>query len=91
VLSGFKTLKVCTAYEYQGRKIGHLPYNIEPENVRPIYTECKGWNADLTGLTSYDALPVEFTDYIAFIENEVSVPVKILSVGPDRKQTILRG
>jgi adenylosuccinate synthase len=91
VLSGFKTLKVCTAYEYQGRKIDHLPYNIEPENVRPIYTECKGWNADLTGLTSYDALPVEFTDYIAFIENEVGVPVKILSVGPDRKQTILRG
>jgi len=90
VLSGFETLKVCTAYDYKGSRIDHLPYNIEPENVQPIYTELKGWNADLTGMTSYDALPSEFTDYIAFIEKEVGVPVKIVSVGPDRKQTILR-
>jgi len=90
VLSGFKTLKVCTAYKYKGQTIDHLPYNIEPENVEPIYTEFKGWNAELTGLTSYDQLPKELTDYIAFIETECGVPIKIVSVGPDRKQTIMK-
>ena len=48
VLSGFEKLKVCTAYEYMGKTITHLPYNIEPENVTPIYTEMKGWTQDLT-------------------------------------------
>lgn len=90
VLSGFKTLKVCTAYKYNGQEIDHLPYNIEPENVQPVYTELKGWNADLTGMTSYDALPKELVDYIEFIEKEVEVPIKIVSVGPDRKQTIVK-
>ena len=90
VLSGFKTLKVCTAYKYNGQSIGHLPYNIEPENVQPIYTEFKGWNADLTGMTTYEQLPKELVEYIAFIENEVGVPIKIVSVGPDRKQTIMK-
>lgn len=90
VLSGFKTLKVCTAYKYNGKEIDHLPYNIEPENVQPVYTEFKGWNADLTGMTSYDALPKELVDYIEFIEKEVEVPIKIISVGPDRTQTIVK-
>lgn len=90
VLSGFETLKVCTAYKYKGQQIHHLPYNIEPENVEPIYTEFKGWNADLTGLTTCEQLPKELTDYIEFIEKEVEVPIKIISVGPDRKQTIMK-
>jgi adenylosuccinate synthase len=90
VLSGFETLKVCTAYNYKGTEISHLPYNIEEENVSPIYTEFKGWKADLTGLTTFDSLPKELKDYIEFIEKEVEVPIKIVSVGPDRKQTITR-
>ena len=90
VLSGFETLKVCTAYEYKGKTIEHLPYNIEPENVTPIYTDFKGWKADLTGMSSYEELPSELKDYIDFIEKEVEVPIKIISVGPDRKQTILK-
>lgn len=90
VLSGFKTLKVCTSYNYNGNEISHFPYNIEPENVTPIYSEFKGWDEDLTGMTSADELPQNVLDYIAFIEKEVEVPVKIVSVGPDRKQTILR-
>ncbi|MCZ8145663.1 adenylosuccinate synthase [Flavobacterium sp.] len=90
VLSGFDTLKVCTAYQYKGKTIHHLPYNIEAENVTPIYTEFKGWNADLTGLTTYESLPQELKEYIAFIEQEVEVPIKVVSVGPDRKQTIMR-
>lgn len=90
VLSGFKTLKVCTAYQYKGEKITHFPYNIEPENVEPIYTEMKGWQADLTGMTTYDELPTELKTYIEFIEKEIEVPIKVVSVGPDRTQTILK-
>jgi adenylosuccinate synthase len=88
VLSGFETLKVCTAYDYKGKTIEHLPYNIEPENVTPIYTDFKGWKADLTGMSTFDELPVELKNYIDFIEKELEVPIKIVSVGPDRKQTI---
>ncbi len=88
VLSGFETLKVCTAYDYKGQTISHLPYTIEPENVTPIYTDFKGWKADLTGMSSYDELPAELKNYIDFIEKELEVPIKIVSVGPDRKQTI---
>ena len=90
VLSGFETLKVCTTYNYKGEEISHLPYNIEPENVTVIYTEFKGWNEDLTAMTSADQLPQNLLDYVAFIEKETGVPVSIVSVGPDRKQTITR-
>jgi len=90
VLSGFETLKVATAYNYKGEVIHHLPYNIEEENVKPVYTEFKGWKQDLTGLTTFESLPKELKDYIEFIEREVEVPIKIVSVGPDRKQTIKR-
>lgn len=90
VLSGFKTLKVCTAYQYKGQKITHFPYNIEPENVEPVYTEMKGWQADLTGMTTYDELPAELKTYIEFIEKEIEVGIKVVSVGPDRTQTILK-
>ncbi len=90
VLSGFETLKVCTAYNYQGAEIDHLPYNIEPENVTPVYKEFKGWQADLTGMSKFDELPTELKSYIEFIEKEVEVPIKIISVGPDRKQTIVK-
>lgn len=90
VLSGFDALQVCTAYNYKGQQIKHLPYNIEPENVTPIFTEMKGWKADLTGMTTYDELPQELKTYIEFIEKEVEVPIKVISVGPDRKQTIMK-
>ncbi|RBW56689.1 adenylosuccinate synthase [Tenacibaculum sp. E3R01] len=90
VLSGFDTLKVCTSYKYKGEEISHLPYNIEPENIEPIYTEFKGWDNDLTGMTTKEELPKNLLDYISFIEKETEVPIKIVSVGPDRKQTIVR-
>ena len=90
VLSGFETIKICTAYNYQGKEITHLPYNIEPENVSPIYTEFKGWKADLTKMENADELPKNLKAYIDFIEKELEVPVKIVSVGPDRKQTVFR-
>ena len=90
VLSGFDTLKVATSYNYKGDEISHLPYNIEEENVTPIYKSFKGWAADLTGMTNYDELPKELKEYIQFIEDELEIPIKIVSVGPDRKQTIMK-
>ena len=90
VLSGFENLKVAIAYNYKGHSIDHFPFNIEPENVTPIYKTFKGWQADLTGMTTFEELPAALKEYIAFIEKEVEVPIKIISVGPDRKQTILK-
>lgn len=90
VLSGFKTLKACTSYNYKGSEITHFPYNIEEENVTPVYTKFEGWSEDLTSMTKVDTLPKQLINYIKFIEDFVKVPVKIVSVGPDRKQTIVR-
>lgn len=90
VLSGFETLKVCTAYNYRGEEITHLPYNIEAENVTPVYTHFKGWKEDITRLTKASEMPKELNDYIDFIEKELEIPVNVVSVGPDRLQTIDR-
>ncbi|MFI1743061.1 adenylosuccinate synthase [Thalassobellus sediminis] len=90
VLSGFETLKVCTAYKYKGEVIEHFPYNIEPENVEPVYTEFNGWSEDLTGMSETSQLPKALNEYIEFLEKELETPITIVSVGPDRKQTIFR-
>jgi adenylosuccinate synthase len=90
VLSGFKKLKVCTAYRYKGEKITHFPYNIEAQSVTPIYTEMDGWAEDLTKMSKASDLPKALNTYIDFLEKELEVPIKIVSVGPDRTQTILR-
>ncbi|WP_456437185.1 adenylosuccinate synthase [Psychroserpens sp.] len=90
VLSGFKTLKVCTAYTYKGETISHLPFNIEAENVTPIYTDFKGWKEDLTKMRDVSQFPKELNEYIEFLEKELEIPITIVSVGPDRTQTIDR-
>ena len=90
VLSGFENLKVCTAYKYKGETIKHLPYNIEPENVEPIYSTFDCWKEDLTKMTSPDQFPKALNEYIAFLEAELEIPIKVVSVGPDRTQTIHR-
>jgi adenylosuccinate synthase len=90
VLSGFKELKVCTTYHYNRQEISHLPYNLSAEDLKPIYKTLKGWEEDITKVDSYDNLPKTLKDYITFIEEFVEVKVKIVSVGPDRKETILR-
>ncbi|MCD6544617.1 MAG: adenylosuccinate synthase, partial [Flavobacteriaceae bacterium] len=84
VLSGFKTLKVCTTYNYKGKEIDFFPYNIEKENVSVNYTEIKGWHEDLTKMSKADELPQNLNDYVSFIEDFVGVSVKVVSVGPDR-------
>ena len=90
VLSGFPKIKVCTAYDYKGERITHLPYNIEPDNVTPIFIEMEGWKKDLTQLSNPGELPPALNAYIDFLEKELEVPIKIVSVGPDRTQTIHR-
>ncbi len=90
VLSGFEKIKVCTAYNYKGKEIEHLPYNIESENVTPIYMEMEGWEKDLTQMEKAEQLPKTLHTYIDFLEEELQVPIKIVSVGPDRTQTIHR-
>lgn len=90
VLTGFDTIKVCTAYNYRGQEITHFPYNIEAENVTPIYKHFDGWSQDLTRMTEVSQFPQQLEAYIDFLEQELEVPIKIVSVGPDRKQTIFR-
>ena len=88
VLSPFEKIKICTRYRYQGTEIDHLPYAVDDDALEPVYTELEGWQQDLTGLDNYDDAPEALKNYIRFIEDQVGVPVTIISVGPDRKQTI---
>ena len=88
VLDTFPTIKACVAYRKNGETLTHFPYDIE--GVEPVYTELKGWQTDLTQLKSEEELPQEFKEYIAFLEKELGVPVKYVSIGPDRDQTITR-
>lgn len=89
VLDQFDTIRACTAYEVDGTETRDFPYSIDdPSRVKPIYHDIKGWKTDLTHITSADQFPAELTNYIKFLENELCVPVCIVSVGPDRKQTI---
>jgi adenylosuccinate synthase len=90
VLSGFDNIKVCIGYKYKGEVITHFPYNIEPDNLEPIYIGFDVWSEDITKITNFDNLPEELKEYIEFIEKELEIPIKIVSVGPDRTQTILR-
>ena len=90
VLSGIKTIKVCTHYKIQKKIIDYLPFDIQSESVTPQYVDIPGWEEDLTGIEEISELPKKFSDYIDFLEKELQVPIKIVSVGPDRKQTIFR-
>ena len=90
VLSGFPTIKVCTHYKTKEGNIEHFPFSIEPENVTPEYIELAGWKEDLTQMSKEEEFPAEFNAYIEFLEKELETPIKIVSVGPDRKQTIFR-
>ena len=88
VLSGFKTIKICTSYLYKGNEIEHFPYDINSENIEPIYKSFNGWEDDLTQKEDFDDLPKSLKEFISYIEKELNIPMSIVSVGPDRKQTI---
>ena len=89
VLNTFKTIKVAVAYEIGGKQLDYFPFE-SGEDVKPVYKEFKGWDCDICSVRSYEDFPQELKDYVAFIEKETGCPVKIISVGPDRKEIVLR-
>ena len=89
VLDDFETIKACVAYKQHGEQIDHFPYSID-EGIEPVYVEMPGWKTDMTKFTSEDQFPEEFKAYIAFLEKELETPITIISIGPDRDQTIVR-
>lgn len=89
VLDGFDTVKACVAYETGGKEIEEFPFALK-EDLHPVYVELPGWKTDMTGMTSEDEFPEEFNAYLSFLEAELGVRIKIVSVGPDRAQTIHR-
>ena len=91
VLSGLGELKVCTEYKYRGEIIEHLPYSLDQELLEPVYIDMDAWKEDLTQIDSEKDLPNELKAYTKFIEKYTGVPVVLISVGPDRKQTLWRG
>lgn len=89
VLDDFEMIRACVAYKIDGQETDEFPFDI-CEDVEPVYVEMPGWKTDMTKMTSEDEFPEEFNAYLSFLEEELGVPVKIVSVGPDREQTIIR-
>jgi adenylosuccinate synthase len=89
VMNDFDTIKVATAYRIGDEVVNHFPYEVN-DSIEPIYTEFKGWKCDICKVRRYEDFPEEFKQYVEFIERETGVPVKIISVGPDREETIVR-
>ena len=89
VLDTFETIKCAVAYKMNGEEVTEFPYEID-DTIEPIYAELPGWKCDMTKMQSEDEFPEEFNAYVSFLEAELEVPIKIVSVGPDRDQTIIR-
>lgn len=89
VLDSFEKIYACTHYKYNGEVIDYMPYDINAIKPEPIYEEIEGWNQDLTGIRSKEEIPAALANYIAYLEKALEVPIKYLSVGPDRTQTIV--
>ena len=91
VLNIFEEIKICTHYELPtGERIDRLSFEISDLDVKPVYKTFKGWHCSLAEVRSYDEFPAELKEYVSYLENELHVPIKLVSVGPDRVQTILR-
>ena len=89
VLDGFDKIKACVAYKINGEETDEFPFDVN-EKIEPIYKEFDGWNTDMTKVKRESEFPAKFNDYIDFMEDYLEVPIKIVSVGPDREQTIIR-
>ena len=90
VLTSFKKIKVCTKYLYKGEQIDYLPFDVLDEEMTPIYEELEGWDEDLTDLSNISEIPATLNTYISYLEEKLETPITIVSVGPDRNQTLLR-
>ena len=89
VMNDFDTIKVATGYKINGEVVNHFPYELT-DDLEPVYTEFKGWKCDICKVRRYEDFPAEFKEYVEFIEKETGCPIKIISVGPDREETIIR-
>ena len=89
VLDEFETIKACVAYRQHGERIDYFPYSVE-EGIEPVYVELPGWKTDMTRFTDESQFPKAFSDYIQFLEQQLETPIRIISIGPDRDQTIIR-
>ncbi len=89
VLSGFEKIYACTHYDYNGETIDYMPYDILSIEPKPIFKEIEGWKEDLTKIHELNEIPTALNNYISYLEKELGVPVKYLSVGPDRTQTLI--
>jgi adenylosuccinate synthase len=89
VMSGFNKVKICTAYRIDGKLSNEIPFSND-EAVEPVYTEMEGWKENISGMRNYEELPGALRKFISFVESEAGVPVKMVSVGPDRTETIIR-
>ncbi len=90
VLDTFDKIKACVAYRINGEEIKHFPFEVADVALEPVYTEIDGWEKDMTTMKSEKEFPDEFNTYLSFLEKELGLPIVIVSVGPDRKQTIER-
>ena len=90
VLDDFDEIKACVGYEIDGVKTDRFPFDVTTEKIEPIYVTMPGWKTDMTKISSEEELPAKFVDYVDFLEKELQTPITILSVGPDRQQTIVR-
>ena len=90
VLSNLKNIQVCTHYKYNGKLIDYLPFDASEDSIEPVYKELAAWKEDLTQLSSIDDAPSQLIDYIDFLEKELETPIVVVSVGPNRTQTIYR-
>jgi adenylosuccinate synthase len=90
VMDDFDEINICTSYQYQGRELDYLPYEIAEDDMQPQYTSLKGWNTDITSIQDLDKIPQELKDYIKFVEDKVDTPITVVSTGPDRKQTMIK-
>lgn len=90
VMDDFENIKICRAYRYGNQEIDYFPYEINDPDLEPVYETFKGWKSSLFEIKNTDQLPVDFVHYLEYIEKQVDVPVSIVSVGPDRTQTLFR-
>jgi adenylosuccinate synthase len=89
VLDEFETIKICTAYRIDGKETDEFPYELD-EHVEPVFTELPGWHTEISQFTQENEFPAELSSYISFIEEQVGVPIRIVSVGPNRAATVIR-
>lgn len=90
VLDSFDEIKACVAYRINGVETHDFPFSLDGVEIEPVYVTLPGWKTDMTAMKSEDEFPPQFVDYINFLEKELATPITIVSIGPDREQTIMR-